>query len=198
MIGLLNGDIASALNGNWGSQDFTIKIWDSNTGNLKFKLKGHNGYTSCFTLLENGNLVSGSVDGTIKIWDSYNGTLKLTLTGHTKKINSLATLKNGDLVSGSDDCTIKVWNVITGALKTSFNIHNESVSSLVVLKNGDLASASSNSIKIWNANDGVEKKNIKNENSNVKLAALENGDLASAHVFYPIKGSDVIKIWRKL
>jgi WD40 repeat protein len=58
------GDFAS------GSDDKTIKIWDSLTWSLKRTLTGHSNWVYSLAVLQKGDLASGSSDKTIKIWDS--------------------------------------------------------------------------------------------------------------------------------
>ena len=59
---LPNGDLAIA------SQDNTIQILDSETGDVKRTLSGHSKAIWGLTLLPNGELGSSSADYTLKIW----------------------------------------------------------------------------------------------------------------------------------
>ncbi len=66
-----NGNLAS------GSQDRTIKIWDTVSTSCIASLKGHLDSVSCLAVLANGKLASGTEDtrgygSTIKIWDTTN------------------------------------------------------------------------------------------------------------------------------
>ena len=69
-----NGNLVS------GSEDKTIKIWNSTTGELIQTLTGHRTGVYSLTVLANGNLVSGSDH--IRIWNMTTGALIQTLTGH--------------------------------------------------------------------------------------------------------------------
>jgi WD40 repeat protein len=51
-----------------GSGDYTIKIWDSSTWELKKTLTGHSDSVYSLAVLQNGDLSSGSFQE-IKIWD---------------------------------------------------------------------------------------------------------------------------------
>jgi len=56
---LSNGNLASF------SYDFTVKIWNPNTGSLLHTLLGHTSWVTSLATLLNGNLASGSEDSTI-------------------------------------------------------------------------------------------------------------------------------------
>ena len=74
-------------------------------------LTGHTDTVAAFTVLKNGNFVSGSWDKTIKIWNPTTGALIQTLTGHTSYVWTFTILQNGNLVSGSADETIIIWSI---------------------------------------------------------------------------------------
>jgi WD40 repeat protein len=50
-----------------GSDDKTIKIWDSSSGLVKKTLFDHSSSVLSLTVMKTGELASGSQDGTIKI-----------------------------------------------------------------------------------------------------------------------------------
>ena len=56
------------------SDDNTIKLWVSSSGDLLKTLSGHTHYVFCCAFSPKGNLLaSGSFDETIRIWDFSNG-----------------------------------------------------------------------------------------------------------------------------
>jgi phospholipase A-2-activating protein len=65
LVVLSNGDLAS------GSEDKTVRIWNSKNGNTKI-LNGHTSVVYSLALLPDGNLASGSADNTIRIWNTNN------------------------------------------------------------------------------------------------------------------------------
>ena len=53
-----------------GSNDQSLKVWDADTGQEVFTLKGHTGAVSGAAFSGDGErIVSGSADGTVKVWD---------------------------------------------------------------------------------------------------------------------------------
>ena len=99
-----------------GSNDGTVKIWNSETKDCVKTLKGHSGPVRAVTTLVNGNIASGSQDGTIKIWNKNWGECIKTITvkgtdvhdtiGYHRYdgIYSLAALPQGGVA-----CT-SIWN----------------------------------------------------------------------------------------
>ncbi|KAI3321577.1 WD40 repeat-containing protein [Xylariaceae sp. AK1471] len=108
-----------------GSDDYTIKIWDWDAGDLERTIKGH---TRAVLDVEFGGprgntlLASCSSDLTIKLWDPANEYKNIrSLPGHDHSVSALRFIPSSAnlLVSASRDQTLKIWDVITGfCLKT--------------------------------------------------------------------------------
>lgn len=102
------------------SEDNTIKVWDSDTGDYERDLKGHTDAVQCVAFNVLGTmLASGSTDTNIKLWDFAEeeptfACIK-TLTGHEHTVSSVVFSRDGEMVySGSRDKTIRVWEVLSG------------------------------------------------------------------------------------
>ncbi|KAI0531959.1 nuclear distribution protein pac-1a [Xylaria digitata] len=103
-----------------GSDDYTIKIWDWDAGDLERTIKGH---TRAVLDVQYGGprgntlLASCSSDLTIKLWDPANNYKNIrTLPGHDHSVSALRFIPNSAnlLVSASRDQTLKIWDVNTG------------------------------------------------------------------------------------
>ncbi|MCF4968672.1 WD40 repeat domain-containing protein [Nostoc sp. CMAA1605] len=94
-----------------GSEDTTIKLWKSTTGELISTLGYHLDSVNSIVFSPDGQiLASGSDDCTIKLWDVYRRKEIAVLTGHTKAVTSVSFSPDGrTLVSGSKDKTIRLW-----------------------------------------------------------------------------------------
>ncbi|KAJ5199316.1 wd40 protein [Penicillium cf. griseofulvum] len=104
-----------------GSDDFTIKIWDWELGELEMTLKRH---TRAVRGLDYGCppgavgdlLASCSSDLTIKLWNPGDGYKNIrTLQGHDHIVSAVRFIPNGSLLaSASKDMDIRLWNVTNG------------------------------------------------------------------------------------
>lgn len=133
-----------------GSNDKTVKVWNSKNGSLIQSLESHASSVYTLAMLQNGNLVSGSADRTIKIWQKNSWELVKTLTGHTLSVLGLTVLKNGGLVSYSDDKTIKLWDLQSGTFILSQRLNT--IFGIDALIDGNLAVAAYNEVSIWSVN----------------------------------------------
>lgn len=94
-----------------GSYDTTIKIWNTDTGELIRTLTGHTmGVKSL--IFDDQKLITGGLDSTIKVWNWRTGECISSYTGHREGVITVDFLDKV-IVSGSADKTIKVWHVDT-------------------------------------------------------------------------------------
>jgi WD40 repeat protein len=93
-----------------GSDDHTVRVWDTVTGATLQILQGHLDVVHSIAFSPDGKqLVSGSGDTTVRIWDAATGVILHVLTGHAEPVCVVAFSPNGkQLVSGSDDSTVRV------------------------------------------------------------------------------------------
>ncbi|KAI1841039.1 hypothetical protein JX265_009389 [Neoarthrinium moseri] len=110
-----------------GSEDYTIKIWDWELGELERTIKGH---TKAVLDVDFGGprggtlLASCSSDLTIKLWDPADEYKNIrTLPGHDHSVSAVRFIPSGAagapsssnlLVSASRDKTLRIWDVSTG------------------------------------------------------------------------------------
>lgn len=110
-----------------GSDDFTIKIWDWELGDLERTIKGH---TRAVLDVDYGGprggilLASCSSDLSIKLWDPADEYRNIrTLLGHDHSVSAVRFIPSGDsgapvsgnlLASASRDKVLMIWDVTTG------------------------------------------------------------------------------------
>ena len=137
------------------SDDNTVRIWDSETGQLLSILNGHSGSVQSVAYSFDGSrIVSGSRDKTIPVWDAHRGQIVCgPITGHEGGVSSVRFSPDGKRVlSGSSDNTARVWNAATGQpLFPSFSGHTQPITSVCFLpERRHFATGSSDgTIKMW-------------------------------------------------
>ena len=58
-----------------GSRDWTLRVWDMDTGLCRHVLRGHSDSVRCLEV--NGRYaVSGSYDHTVRVWDYQHGVVR--------------------------------------------------------------------------------------------------------------------------
>src|SRR6266567_1157002 len=114
------------------SNDTTIRLWDTQTGQLIRTLMGHSDLVLSVAWSPKGHiLASGAADNTIRFWDTKTGQTLQTLTGHSNAILSVAWSPDGrSLASGSEDTTIRLWDFDTGRLTNIYEGHTGPVQSV--------------------------------------------------------------------
>lgn len=173
--------------------DGTIKLWDTQTWQLKRTLKGDDWVVLSvwsIALTPNGKtLVSGHhADSTVKVWNLETGELRHTLRGHVWAINSVAIAPDGNIMaSGSFDSNIKLWNLHTGRELRNLNgpgdgpigwsrsfFSDNSVYAVAFSPDGQtLASGGvKQPIKLWRLSNGEIKSNLTGHTDDVHAVAF--------------------------
>ena len=116
-----------------GSDDKTVKIWDTDNWNLLYTLKGENEAIHSAIFIDNNRVLAGGTDkkvlgefleyhfnyqGTIKhivatLWDIQNEKILQTITQHENDLGTRCDVSsNGKwLATSSSDRTVKLWDI---------------------------------------------------------------------------------------
>jgi WD40 repeat protein len=105
-----------------GSDDMTLRLWDTISGVCLNTLKGHSGGVCAVAFSPNGTrIVSGSRDKTLRLWDALSGTHLNSLEGHSQGVNAVAFSPDSTrIVSGCGDRTLRLWDAFNGAHLNTF------------------------------------------------------------------------------
>lgn len=88
----------------------TIKILNSDSGELLNYVKGHTEYVYMLKIFNCGHFVSCAKDKTLRFGDfDLDGCTK-TIQAHSDEFKCLLFMNNEDIITGSDDKSIKVWS----------------------------------------------------------------------------------------
>ena len=195
--------------------DATIKLWDTQTWQVKRTLRSYDwGLLNFLTIwsiamsADGKTIVSGhNFDSTVKVWNAETGEIRHTLRGHPWAVMSVAIAPSGQTIaSGGCNSNIKVWNTNTGKELLNLNGFDEDlvgltrsflddnyVYSLAFSPDGrTLASGGyKQPINLWNLNSGEINSNLTAHTDYVYTVAFspDGKYLASG-------GSDrTIRIW---
>ncbi|KAG8797552.1 hypothetical protein FRC16_008746, partial [Serendipita sp. 398] len=145
-----------------GSEDKTIRIWDTETGaDIGELLGGHTRAVNSVAYSPDGRrIISGSSHKAIRIWDAETGAaVGVPLGGHTRAVNSLVYSPDGRcIISGSSDKAIRIWDAETGAaVGKPLEGHTAWVRSVAYSPDGRriISGSDDNTIRIWDAETGA-------------------------------------------
>lgn len=144
-----------------GPADGTIRIWDSNSGQLVMTLVHDPGVRTVAFDSTGTRLVSGGTDGKAKVWDTASGKLLMSLAGHNGGIGRLAISPDGThLATASDDTTVKVWDISPAGSREWMTIAGQigtlGYQDVMLSPDGTRIAAASTdkTAKIWDAQTG--------------------------------------------
>ncbi|KAJ5678676.1 WD domain-containing protein [Penicillium macrosclerotiorum] len=150
-----------------GSDDFTIKIWDWELGELEMTLKGH---TRAVRDLDFGLpqgvpgalLASCSSDLTIKLWNAADGYKNIrTLQGHDHIVSAVRFIPNGSLLaSASKDMDVRLWDVTNGYCVKTIQGHTAWVRDICPSIDGKflLSTGDDMTVRLWDISAKPENK----------------------------------------
>lgn len=104
------------------SGDFSVRLWNIDTGRCIREFAGHTKGLACSQLSDDGRLIaSAGNDQVIRVWDAHTGVCLRVIDAHEVLVRSLhIDSVSGRLISGSYDHGIKVFDLATGQLLLDF------------------------------------------------------------------------------
>eukprot|EP00047_Mylnosiga_fluctuans_P014316 m.37397 g.37397 ORF g.37397 m.37397 type:complete len:470 (+) comp5443_c0_seq2:31-1440(+) len=129
------------------SGDRTIRVWDTQTGNLERQIAGHSRGIACLHY-RGDRILTGSSDETVRMWNVDTGQLIFTLRGHTALVRCLR-FNDKYIISGSYDNMIIVWDVQTGERLATLRGHSNRVFRVQFDQFKIISSSQDDTIRIW-------------------------------------------------
>ena len=141
-----------------GSSDGSIKLWNSESGELLRTLEGHSNWVWSVAFdSHGGTLASAGGDRVVKLWNAETGELLQTFKGHQHSVNAVVFRGDGCmLASASHDHTVKLWDTTNFELIRTFNGHSDIVLSVAFHPEGTMVASSGYdaTVLIWDAISG--------------------------------------------
>jgi platelet-activating factor acetylhydrolase IB subunit alpha len=171
-----------------GSEDATIKLWDSETSSLLNTLKGHLKSVNDVVFSPDGRyLISCSSDLSIKIWSvEADYQCIRTLHGHDNTISSICYIPTMNLIaSASRDETVRIWEVATGYCIQTLTGHSDWIRSVSSSEDGDLLVTAGNdkNILVWETS-----------NWTIKAELCGHSNVIESAQFLPLQGNKSLDI----
>ena len=141
-----------------GSRNFTICVWDVESGECMKVLEGYIlGLKSLVLSADGKRVISASRNHTIRMWDVESGECMKLLVGHADEVRSLVlSADERRVVSASSENTIRVWDLESGECLKVLEGHTDVVESLVLSADGKrvVSGGCDDTIRVWDVESG--------------------------------------------
>ena len=172
-----------------GSNDKTVRLWNTKRHSKKATLKGHTGWITAIAFSEDGKTVaSGDTDSTIHVWDVQKKKQHAVLKGHTNTIIALTFAPDGKiLASASADGTIRFWTTRTWKEETIFaSGHTEWVRDLAFSDDDTSVSTAmfNSTVQSYDVKTGHQLKefNLEPQQQTYAVKLSDDASLLACHV----------------
>ena len=155
-----------------GSEDLTVRVWDSKTVLEKTELSEHERVVNavCFAP-DSDRLASGSSDGTARQWDVESSNSLGQPISHESTVYSVDYSQDGQLIATAGQAQeAKVWDSVSGRLRTTLTGHEGSISCIRFSSDARLLATGSRdkSVRVWDTGAGGEKFRLDGHTSGVQ------------------------------
>lgn len=141
-----------------GGSDFTIRIWNLGTTQLKYTLKGHGEAIGELAFSNDGRLLA-SVDkrGSVKLWSLHTGRLLSDIMKPGNAVQCITFSPDGTILAvGSYNRQATLWDTRDGSLIQTLTAHKSSVDTVVFSHDGHFLATGSpdNTAVLWDLMQG--------------------------------------------
>jgi WD40 repeat protein len=148
---LFSADSRKLVSGAY-SNDRTIRVWDTATGECTSVLAGHEKAIGALRWLDPQTLVSAGER--LRFWDMRSGAQKPVFANNpTRSINTLAVAPNGlSLATGSWSRDVTIMDTATGSHIATLDANQDGIFSLALSRDGShlVAAGAAPEIRVWN------------------------------------------------
>ncbi|KAL5002744.1 hypothetical protein BDV10DRAFT_180967 [Aspergillus recurvatus] len=176
-----------------GSEDNTIRVWDTATGACLQILKGHEASISHIAVSpDSAHIASSALDETVRVWGLQLGELEMILK--TKdSIDSIAFSMDGHqltLLSALNQ--VQIWDINTASSVRAYRLHDALCSPTVLSQNGRWVASASYDGSIWVGEVGTgHMKEAFQRNDNIESLKFTNGD----RTIICLAGDSSVELW---
>ncbi|RKU28057.1 hypothetical protein C6497_10005 [Candidatus Poribacteria bacterium] len=168
--------------------NYTIQLWDTNTGRHTKTLIGHKKSISSIAISPDGtSIASSSYDKTIRLWHPNTGEVRKIMRGYRIPVYKMLFNPDGHILATVDtDHNIRLWDTASGKYLITLNGLTETVKTMVFSSDRKiLTSVESDNISdvwefhVWDINTGELKQKISVSPTNGHRASINSKVLFS-------------------
>jgi WD40 repeat protein/serine/threonine protein kinase len=177
-----------------GGEDFSVRLWDVGTRELKQRFDGHRKPVTGVALSADGaRALSGDADGTVILWDVRAGKELRRLPGHTDWVRAVAISRDGRRgLSAGDDATVRLWDLDRGEALKVFTGHAGKVWCVALSRDGKRAASGGEdrTVRLWDLERRVQAQEFTGHTGEVRCVTF----LADGRV---LSGGDdrTLRLW---
>lgn len=114
-----NGRFLAITMPNWQDEDFSIQLWDGQTGERLHTLRDHKRSVTALTFSpDSKTLVSGDEYETLRVWDTESGNLQSTLRWRSRTpTHALAFSPKGRFLTSGHSDEVRLWHYTVGEVQ---------------------------------------------------------------------------------
>jgi WD40 repeat protein len=165
------------------SWDYTVKIWDTNTGALLHTLMAHSREVWAVAYSPDGRLMAsatgsrfeGTIAGEVLVWDATTGNPLLTLPSPTGGVYAVAFSPDGKrLASAGFDRVVRIWDIASGKESRTLKGHAREVWGVAFSPDGRLLASAGldNTVRLWDAASGAAVRTLGHHTNHVWSVAF--------------------------
>ena len=100
-----------------GAEDNTVRIWNTETGDLLATLEGHEGAITSIAWSPDGSeIASSSADHSVRVWDVATGQMVMAVENYGDVVTTVAWSPDGsEIATGSLDGIVRIYSVAYGS-----------------------------------------------------------------------------------
>jgi WD40 repeat protein/uncharacterized caspase-like protein len=181
-------------------QDYTVHLWDVQSGNELRTFKGHSATVYAVAFLAENTIASASGDNTIRIWDTATGSEVRRYSTTPRLSSTVFSTDARRVLIGLNTGTAELRSTETGEVLREFSGHNSVVSATALSADGTRAVTGSwdTSAQLWNTTNGAVLQRFSGSRTRVMSAQwLADGQsLVTIITETPLRDITTAHLWR--